>query len=324
MFCSEDCKDSANRKYHDYECEIMGTLQFSGTLQMSLRSFFLALSLFDKSINKMEDQLEKVKNSTVTVFDFNFSKSNNPDNDMNLLLAAYALCQSDKKFPLDAHAAILSKHSKLKDTWKTHEMFIRNFLLRHAQISDSNFHGIYACRLKKEDLTNMNSQALFSELQETIASGCFPFLSLLNHSCAPNVIRTNVQGKVAIVVLRPLAAGDQLFDCYSANFNTHSRSDRQSKLYREFYFKCECEACTLNFPAPPALKTVDIKVLRYAKKMEDDLINLKQHQLKKKFTDVCNAIEKSSPHFPCCDISLLQKCFAIYFLCAAKPAFQFP
>ncbi|CAO1420499.1 unnamed protein product [Diamesa tonsa] len=323
MFCSEECKDLANRKYHYYECEIMKALQFSGTLQMSLRSFFMALSLFDKSINIMEQELEKIKNSSVTVFDFNFSKSNNPDNDMNLLLSAYALCQSDKKFPLDAHAAILNKHSKLKDVWKTHEMFIRNFLLRHAQISDSNFHGIYACRLKKEDLTNMNSQALFNELQETIASGCFPFLSLLNHSCAPNVIRTNVQGKVAIVVLRPLAAGDQLFDCYSANFNTHSRSERQSKLYREFYFKCECEACSLNFPAPPTLKTIDIKVLRYAKKMEDDLINLQQHQLKKKFSDICNAIEKSSPHFPCCDISLLQKCFAIYFLCAARPAFQF-
>lgn len=323
MFCSEECKDSANRKYHKYECEIMGSLQFSGTLQMSLRSFFLALSLFDNSINKMEQELEKVKNSTDTVFDFNFSKSNNSDNDINLLLAAYALCQSDKKFPLDAHAVILKKHPKLKEIWKTHEMFIRNFLLRHAQISDSNFHGIYACRLKKEDLTNMNSFAIFNELQETIASGCFPFLSLINHSCAPNVIRTNVQGKVVIVVLRPIATGDQIFDCYSANFNTHPKPERQSKLLREFYFKCECEACTLNFQAPPALRTIDIKNLRYAKKIEEELINLKQHQLKKKFNDICIAIEKSSQHFPCCDISLLQKCFAIYFLCAAKPAFQF-
>ena len=323
MYCSEECKDSANRKYHDYECEIMGSIQYSGTLHMSLRSFFLALSLFDKSINKMEQQLEQLKNSTSTVFDFNFSKYNNPDNDMNLLLAAFCLCRSNKLFPLEAQESILKKHSALKDIWKTHETFIRNFLLRHAQISDSNFHGIYACRLKKKDLTNMNSFAIFNELQETIGSACFPFLSLINHSCAPNVIRTNVEGKVVIIVLRSIAAGDQLFDCYSANFNTHPRTERQSKLFKEFYFKCECEACTLNFQAPPALKTIDIKVLHYAKKIEDDLINLKQHQLKKKFNDICVAIEKSSPHFPCCDISLLQKCFAIYFLCAAKPAFQF-
>lgn len=110
---------------------------------------------------------------------------------------------------------------------------------------------------------------------------------------------------------------------FSANFNTQIRSERQSKLLREFYFECECEACTLNYDAPPALKTYDIKVQRYAKKIEDDLMHLKPNQAKKKYRDICEAIIKSSPHFPCCEITLLQRCMVLFYLFAAKPAFQF-
>ena len=214
MFCSNECRDIAVQKYHKYDCTIMESLQGSASLLIAPRLLFMALSTFDDSIVKLEEFLSNYEDSTATVFDFDFSDPKNPDNAKNLLLAAFCLCRSNKLFPLEAQESILKGHPILKDTLKTHEKFIRKFFLRQAQICDSSIHGIFAHRLKKQDLTNMNSIAAFNLLQETTGSGCFPFAALLNHSCAPNAMRTNFDGKVAIVMIRPVTAGAQIFDSY--------------------------------------------------------------------------------------------------------------
>jgi SET domain-containing protein len=49
---------------------------------------------------------------------------------------------------------------------------------------------------------------------ESIGKAVFPFASLLNHSCAPNVARIDVESKMYLVLKRPIKAGEQLFDSY--------------------------------------------------------------------------------------------------------------
>ncbi len=49
---------------------------------------------------------------------------------------------------------------------------------------------------------------------EKIGMAVFPFASLFNHSCAPNVSRINLGSKMYLVVKRSIKAGEQLFNSY--------------------------------------------------------------------------------------------------------------
>ena len=45
-------------------------------------------------------------------------------------------------------------------------------------------------------------------------AGIFAVLSRVNHSCAPNAIRVEVGGRMRLVAMRPIAAGDEVCISY--------------------------------------------------------------------------------------------------------------
>jgi SET and MYND domain-containing protein 4 len=209
MFCSEDCRTRAFRRYHEYECPVMESLLKSGSVHMSIRIFFIALSIFDGSLADLKTFSEEIKSSKSTVFDIDFS--NEKEKDKKMLQALLSLTRSSKSFPLQMHEEILKNHPTVGCFWDENEEFIKNFLLQSCQISDLNFHGIFSGSSQKVDL---NPAAVFNTMQQSIGSGSMPFCSLLNHSCANNVLRVCVEGKIVLVVCRPIAKDSQLFDCY--------------------------------------------------------------------------------------------------------------
>lgn len=180
----------------------------SGSVHIALRIFFVSLSAFDGDIEKLQVFVNEIDKTASTVFDFDFTQKNSIENTKNYLRCLNSLSRSSKNFSLESHAEILRNHPELKHHWSAHENFIRNFLQRQCQTNDLYFHGIFGGSLRKEDAATTKC------LQMSIGSGWFPFCSLINHSCAPNVMRIYVEGKVALVVCRPIAAGEQLFDCY--------------------------------------------------------------------------------------------------------------
>lgn len=48
----------------------------------------------------------------------------------------------------------------------------------------------------------------------THGSAVYPFCSLLNHSCAPNILRVSTGSRTVLVALRVVEIGEQLFDNY--------------------------------------------------------------------------------------------------------------
>lgn len=204
MFCSENCLLKAHKTFHFYECPIIDLLLKSGIMQMALRTFFQALSIFDGSVNALETFLEDNKNRSATVYDFDFSTKDDFLKSQSFLLSFFCLTNSPKVCPSDSPESFLKDHPQLADMWKTHEAFIRKFILRTIQIGDSNFHGICGWSLKKYE----------NQFPQMIGIGCYPFISLVNHSCAPNVNRIYVDDKMLLMVERPIKKGEQLFDCY--------------------------------------------------------------------------------------------------------------
>jgi hypothetical protein len=103
---------------------------------------------------------------------------------------------------------------------------------------------------------------------------------------------------------------------FRATFNRQPKAERQERLLKEFLFKCDCEACDKNFPCSPNLGFKDMKLLKFAKQIEEDVQT--QHQMKR-FIECCDALEINDQNFPSLELSLLQKSFAICLMNQAAP-----
>jgi hypothetical protein len=214
MFCSEECRKINWEKYHQFVCpivDVMDTL-FTKIMLIALRTFFEALSIFNGDAVAMKEFLNSIESSEATVFDFDFTKMSELESRKTLLHTIDALVTNESSrtnsdlFQRSNVCAIMSNlllnHTTLGSNLneETAIMF-RKFIFKQSQISALNFHGLYG----------MSDNSLD---EDQFGSGSFPFCSLINHSCVPNLVRVNFKAKNYVVVNRPVKAGEQIFDNY--------------------------------------------------------------------------------------------------------------
>lgn len=213
MFCSEKCLIEANEKFHKFECDFPNGFETFLTIAVraSLRTFFEALNIFNGSLDNLNLMLAN-KNPDFTIFDVDMEDVMYKQ---QLFTALHTLSTNldrrsvIEKFRRAIVCSILGdffqKHSRLSSTLSSGEKnkFLMSFLYQHTQIAESNFHELYALSPHTSHQEN-----------EQFGVGSFPFCSLLNHSCAPNVIRLTFDGYNHIVVSRRIMKGEQIFDNY--------------------------------------------------------------------------------------------------------------
>jgi hypothetical protein len=204
MFCSEECMDYAMKSYHNYECGIIEILLKTGIMQMAMRVFFQALNMFDGSVEDLQNFLTNFENSSTSVYDFDFSKSNRDTAAKQYLLSAFCLARSEKSSMIESPEVMFRINTQLLDIWNQYSEFIEFFIARAIQLYDCNFHGICGWSIQKS----------YNIEPQMIGVGCYTFASLINHSCAPNINRCYVYDKVVIMVDKPIKKGEQIFDCY--------------------------------------------------------------------------------------------------------------
>src|SRR5687768_6195023 len=113
MFCSQQCLETAYKRYHRYECPVMDEMLTTGSVHIALRFFFIALSTFDGSIQALEKFLKENAGKQTTIFDVVPNSSENEKSQTGLL-AISSLLGSSKLFSLHQHRKILSSHPQLK------------------------------------------------------------------------------------------------------------------------------------------------------------------------------------------------------------------
>jgi SET and MYND domain-containing protein 4 len=204
MFCSQKCKDYAMRNFHNYECPIIEILHKTGIMQMAMRMFFQAVNMFKGSVEDLQMFLSQYEGSSTSVYDFDFSIKDEEAMAKNYLASAFCLVKNDKMFINESPEKLFRLHPKLLEMWQVHSIFIKKFFSTVLKFGDSNFHGICGWSLQKYE----------NQEPQMIGVGCYPFISLINHSCAPNVHRLYAEGRMYILVERPIKKGEQLFDCY--------------------------------------------------------------------------------------------------------------
>ena len=307
MFCSDECAIIGNDKFHKYECAIVDKLNSLATkiLRISVRTFFEALHVCNGSFNELKALIEKNRDSGITIFDFETLMT--PKNVLQAVDALAANEESRSKADLFQRSGtvaiicdLLIDHTNVRDLIATDDDrdFFYRFIFKQTQIAACNYHGLYNGVVKMSEI-NSNPQ---------YGSGSFPFCSMMNHSCSPNLVRVTSENKNYVVINRPVMPGGQLFDNYGFHHCLEEIKARQSTLQSQYMFKCSCEACTLNFPLFPYLPLVDPNIEKFLSDDVKKLSTLDVNRAKIKIRAYCDYLMTTDKQYPCWEISSVQEC----------------
>ena len=118
--------------------------------------------------------------------------------------------------------------------YKTIYSATSSLLLKCLQSYPCNAHEISELQIRPDFRYSAN---------EDIGAGVYPFLSLVNHSCNPNVVRHSVGHVTVLRVLRSIRSGQELLDNYGYHYATHTVAERSKALKSQYYFVCGCVPC---------------------------------------------------------------------------------
>lgn len=346
MFCSEQCRDRAVATFHKYECPIIDLLynMFNKIHGIALRVCLSAVEIFP-TIEELMAFCEDPENQNKSAFDLDFTNftprehyraihglvTNRQSRSVSDLFQRSVVCAVLKHFVIE--------FTPLKEYLggEEGENFFTELLFRHLQTSPSNMHGIDLV----EQVNETNDDT-------THSSGAFAFLSLLNHSCAPNTLRVYLGTKAYLFVFRPIPAGGVLYDTYgwvliqfeinsfkctvfdvfffvsllcSVHFADSTRAQRFEKLYTQYHFTCKCEACLNDYPN--YIKLQPKRFVPYANDETDNdsLIRYDYDFAMDNYRKYCEFLTKHANAYPCAQISAAEECLkmALHILLDAVP-----
>lgn len=67
---------------------------------------------------------------------------------------------------------------------------------------------------------------------------------IFNHSCLPNIVFYRCNDEMCFITVRDICKGEELLDSY-VNI-THDKKTRQSRLWNQYRFHCNCQRCLSN------------------------------------------------------------------------------
>ncbi|XP_072945054.1 SET and MYND domain-containing protein 4 [Epargyreus clarus] len=334
FYCSKQCRINAWREYHEIECPLMTTLidmDFTKLELLALRTVIkarndhptwtsLIKAIYEAEANMNSEFHGHVKVNGEWVYDSkyypsihtlesNVDKRTVSDIFQKAVTAAVFLkflSDGTNFFNCDVNADVRKIQSR-----------VGGMLLLHIMTSPTNMHGI-----------SSNIQTIDGNFVEevSLASAPYAFHSLLNHSCAPNVVRFTMlgSGRMKLFALRPIKKGMQIFDNYGSHHALQDRSSRQASLKFQYKFNCLCEACVNDWPMYLRMlpsKKIPVKITRLKSKvLSTKVINFLQKGDKdtavKVFSHLCSLCEDLEPYAPCMELSdcqeALKQCLVIF------------
>lgn len=215
MYCSIDCQEEGDKNFHKYECEIIDFMfNMLNIIQLSaMRVVIRAITCYE-SVADLQYFVDNCDYRATNAFSLKY-KDGMPLSD--LYKAVHTLeTNQDKRTTADLFQRavitailyrLLLQNTMLKDLLvsEQHTDLLIELIYRHLQTASTNFHRL-------ETLANVRNANNLDDV--SYGSGAYSFCSLINHSCAPNIVRLPIGQRIAILVLRPIKAGEQLLDNY--------------------------------------------------------------------------------------------------------------
>lgn len=213
MFCNETCRDKAYKTFHRFECnQIDGYYDMFNKIHISaLRTVLKVFSDTDQ-LHKIKQFIDSDESKTATPFTINYDD----DSISEQYKSVHTLVTNESKRPVAdlfnrsivaAMICFLIKSNEIIVDIFTDEpsnmILFYDLLYIHLQTSPTNFHSIDIAEIKNYD----------GDL--SYSAGVYPFCSMINHACAPNVIRCGLKNNmIGLFVFRKISKNKQLFDNY--------------------------------------------------------------------------------------------------------------
>ncbi|XP_047563433.1 SET and MYND domain-containing protein 4 isoform X1 [Lutra lutra] len=279
-YCSHECMQQAWGLYHNRECPLGGLLLTLGIFcHVSLRATLLArFEGASKVIRKLSGEISNkdmcspdsetpvhtlrsdlggeseengnIVQTPVPGCDVNGKYENNYNAVFHLLphtehhspeykflcaLSVSALCRqleaANSSKPDTAAPPILC--SELS-TWGV-------AMLKHMLQLQCNAQAITT--IQQTALSGSEENSVTNSRQVRLATGIFPVVSLLNHSCSPNTSMSFVSTVATVRASEKIAKGQEILHCYGPHHSRMAIADRQQKLRAQYFFDCSCPVC---------------------------------------------------------------------------------
>ncbi|XP_014247079.1 SET and MYND domain-containing protein 4-like isoform X1 [Cimex lectularius] len=266
FFCNENCRNSSWNESHRVECDILLTLHKQGYNKLALLALHILLKMTNQGDGLREyvyneHKLHSVKSPKLRGFkdgkyscnkystyhlETNFGLRSWDDDTFSRVVGACCMLHVLKQTSyFDAvkesrDEKLLFRPNMYPDLTQV-ESIVGAILLKYLFIVSCNAHEVSETRI-------ITKPEVSSEIAE-IGAALYPFLSLINHSCDPNVVRTIHDGDLAVLTaIQFIKNGEQVFDNYGYHHGIHGVDLRQESLVRQYYFVCKCRACLEDWP----------------------------------------------------------------------------
>jgi len=251
MFCGMKCRTEALNTYHKYECKIVDLLLSSG---MSIICFLALRTVTQKGLQWFKDNKDM----------FDMSKHDKRSGESKEQKEVYESGDYRNYFNLVSH------HSERKTADMFHRAMFSVFLLRCLQtqgffpdppsdkatedevlIGTVLFHFLEVLQFNAHEVAQFEMQSKTSQegaKSAFIGAAVYPTLALFNHSCDPSIVRYYVEDWVVVQAIKNIFKGEEICENYGPIFFHSPRDDRQMRLEKQYWFKCNCVACQENWP----------------------------------------------------------------------------
>eukprot|EP00092_Neocalanus_flemingeri_P020363 GFUD01022061.1.p1 GENE.GFUD01022061.1~~GFUD01022061.1.p1 ORF type:complete len:706 (-),score=132.76 GFUD01022061.1:307-2382(-) len=253
-FCSDECRLDAWESFHKIECQQLDLISGANLGKNAMLAFRILTSsgkiYLEYVVNKVKEELEKPENEgggpeklgfneegvydaadyrTIYTLVGNTKQRGVGDLFKRGLMAAFML-KILELTPFFFNGGSDPRNVKVQD-----KILVGGILLTHLQNLPCNAHEIAEIEIP--------SGSVKDSVQSEIGAAAYGTLSLINHSCDPNVVRHYHSSHAVVRTVRSLQAGDEILDNYGYHYAVMAREERQRKLYNQYYFNCNCIPC---------------------------------------------------------------------------------
>ncbi|XP_020279387.1 SET and MYND domain-containing protein 4-like isoform X2 [Pseudomyrmex gracilis] len=270
-FCTETCRREAWETYHRYECLIFDYF-LEDFLSNECQTSRLLLAYRTTVAQALRGSAETkcVLNPDFLRYHAN-GNATNKDEDVDEECAElgskkpYRPHDYRTVFQLETHCADMEPSANLVLTIEA--IFLAKCLTHVLKKLDvictkETFVSIAVAMLHHLQAINCNAYEIVESVYDekthvweprNVGGAIYTTVSLVNHSCYPNVVRHSYPNGVVVVrATRFIGKGCEMLDCYGPNFLSESRLVRRELLWKKYRFVCGCDACTQNWKFPPS------------------------------------------------------------------------
>ncbi|KAL1516683.1 hypothetical protein ABEB36_000563 [Hypothenemus hampei] len=241
VFCNEMCRSKSWTEYHRWECEGM-----TANIWYDLGIGFPAFKAVLKGVKSGFKSLKRSYKEDLKHF------GNKDDNYPYFNRLVSHIYKSKNATPYMVMAAIIVTYLKKYTTF--FHWFLQqdscpktdsDNLARHVGGLITKHIAQLSCNSSIiEHWTYSSSDILFPDTLISIACGMFPSVSMMNHSCKPNVTNFFICDTIIVKALEDIRENEEVFNCYGVTYRGMTKEHRQKICRSLYHFECKCIICS--------------------------------------------------------------------------------